>query len=136
MAPIEHAIKKVKGAGASQAGTNDSEMTISLFEFHDLLHADKYSPCTDMENVERKLLHRKLMNRASAAISRERKRKYVQSLESKVVELENVVNELEVENAALKAESHLLSSLFEGKGIVLDDAMFDDTTFVEMYSPP
>ena len=43
-----------------------------------------------------------------------------------MVELENIVNQLEVENASLKAESHLLSLLFEDKSIMLDNAMLDD----------
>lgn len=73
------------------------------------------------EQAEEKLLHRKLRNRASAATSRERKRRYVKNLENKVSELENVVKKLEVENATLM-ESHFLGQLFGGKGIMLDDS--------------
>ena len=73
-----------------------------------------------------KLLHRKLRNRASAAISRERKRRYVQNLEEKVEELEDLVRKLEVENATLM-ESHFIGLLFGGKG--LDDASVLDFFF-------
>ena len=125
MTPIDHNIEKGRCAEVFQSGTKQSEMAIPLFEFSDISHADKRSDCAKKENVGKKLLDRKLMNRASAAISRERKRKYVQSLEGQVVELENIVNQLEVENASLKAESHLMSLLFEDKSIMLDNAMLD-----------
>lgn len=97
----------------------------------DVVHTDESSDCGNTDKTEDKLLYRKLRNRASAAISRDRKRKYVQHLENKVLELENVVNQLEVENTGLKAESHLLGSLYEGMGIMLDNSKL-----VELYSDP
>ena len=64
-----------------------------------------------MGNVQCKFETRKMRNRQSAAKSRERKAKYIKSLEQQIVALENEVQTLSKENAELQYELHTLRTV-------------------------
>ena len=65
--------------------------------------ASESSSPTPLDALAQKRMRRMMRNRQSAATSRERKRKYIASLEDKVDELSNFVKKLREENSLLRA---------------------------------